>query len=143
MSHQAPLPSSSLKRSAAGSVDTTALIAAGIPVIVAVCLAFAIQGNNKLGAALCLAAIAAAFGATYLLAGKSSGEDEGNDDAKNDLLRALEENRKDSAARLGELRKSLEQCKAGADTGEHAATRDEISKLRAEIAGLRSTLNRR
>lgn len=144
MSNKAPLPASAMRRQAPAtpSEDNMPKIIAGIAVAAAAIIACVLP-EKSVGAAITLATIAGAFGVLFLFSGENSGDSDEADDASADILRALDENRKDAATRIGELKRSLEAAKATAASPDAEIVRDEISKLRAEIAGLRSTLNRR
>ncbi len=147
MINKAPLPASAARPAAE---DNTRMIVAGIAVAAAVLIACFLPADKTPGlvtpfaAAIALAVIAAAFGVVFLFSGNAAeAEAPVGGDAKADILRMLEENRKETGARIADLKKSLDAAKATAVSPDAELLSEEISKLRAEIAGLRSTLNRR
>lgn len=151
MSNKPPLPNSALNRTspapaaAAPAGGATPKILALLFIIAAGVIAFLVRDRSQIIAGAALVGTVVAFGIVFLRSQKVDDEEPaGTDDAAAELARTLEKNRAEYASRIAELKKSLEACKVDKSAAqENEAIRQEIGKLRAELAGIRGAVAQR
>jgi hypothetical protein len=149
MSNRAPLPNSANRQApapaAAPANDVTPKILAIIATVAAAAIAFLVRDQQQYIAGAALIGTVIAFGFIFIRSQNGGGESlENTADATGDLSRTIETNRAEYNARLAELKKSLDAYKVDNSAAqENEAIRQEIGKLRAELAGLRSAVSQR
>lgn len=148
MSNRAPLPNSVNRQApapAAASGDATPKILAVAATLAAGAIAFLVKDQPQYLAGAALIGTVAAFGFIFIRS-QNDGDDSAvnTGDATGDLNRTLDTNRAEYNARIVELKKSLDAYKADNSAAqENEAIRQEIGKLRAELAGLRGAIAQR
>jgi hypothetical protein len=149
MSNRAPLSNSANRQAsapvAAPASDITPKILALIATIAAGAIAFLVRDQQQYIAGAALIGTVVAFGFIFIRSQNGGAEPAGNTgDATGDLNRTIETNRAEYNARLAELKKSLDAYKVDNSAAqENEAIRQEIGKLRAELAGLRGAISQR
>lgn len=123
--------------------DSTGLIIAAIAVVAAVATAYLCKGKPELLSILALAATVIGFVAAFLYTRSRASVETTREDPAAGLKQTIDSNRTEYAERLAELRKSLESIKNNRPHTDTGVVRDEIAKLRTEVAGLRSTVSGR
>ena len=152
MSQKTPLASPSVRQSARPSPepapveDSTPKIIAAMAVIVALAVAvLLLKASSQMALGVALVGVTASFAVIYHRTRSGEEEDPVADyDAAGEIVSRLEAHRSECNARLAELRRALDACRTdNAAARENAAIREEITKLRNELAGLRATAARR